>query len=171
MKYTAFLVVLTFELQLTVQQWYRTEIHLWNIHELMSLQPHGTCEELFFPPTSLSLTLNNEEQKRYETTCLCVSFEIFSCITLLSVLKSSRYSSSWVYPQQKHPPKQSAGRQSFQFQVQQAKHKTSTPREWWHGWVFGGMCLRRGAKAEFLPKPLVRKLNIYYPSWKTTTVS
>lgn len=95
MKYTALLVVLTFELQVTVQQCYRTEmIHLWNIHELMSLQPHGTCEELFFPPTSLSQTLNNEEQKRYETTCLCVSFEIFSYITLLSVLKSSRYSSS-----------------------------------------------------------------------------
>lgn len=47
-----------------------------------------------FSPTSLSQTLNNEEQKRYETTCLCVSFEIFSYITLLSVLKSSRYSSS-----------------------------------------------------------------------------
>lgn len=48
----------------------------------------------FFFPTSLSQTLNNEEQKTYETTCLCVSFEIFSYITLLSVLKSSRYSSS-----------------------------------------------------------------------------
>lgn len=172
MKYTAFLVVLTFELQLTVQQWYRTEIHLWNIHELMSLQPHGTCEELFFPPTSLSLTLNNEEQKRYETTCLCVSFEIFSYITLLSVLKSSRYSSSseCIHSKNTHQNRAPVDRA---FSSRSSRQNTKPVHGGSGGTAecLGGMCLWRGAKAEFLPKPLVRKINIYYPSWKTTTVS
>jgi len=69
-----------------------------------------------FSPTSLSQTLNNEEQKRYETTCLCVSFEIFSYITLLSVLKSSRYSiSSECIHRKNTQQNKSASRHSFQF--------------------------------------------------------
>lgn len=153
MKYTAFLVVLTFELKVTVQQCYRTEIHLWNIHELMSLQPHGTCEELFFSPACLSQTLNNEEQKRYETTCLCVCFEIFSYITLLSVLKSSRYSSSSEYihcknTQQNRVPVETA------FSSRSSQQNTKWCLEGVHSWVFERMCVFRRVRPEFLPKQL-----------------
>lgn len=153
MKYTAFLVVL--ELQVTVQQCYRTEIHLWNIHELMSLQPHGTCEELFFPPTCLSQTLNNEEQKRYETTCLCVCFEIFSYITLLSVLKSSRYSSSsecihWKKnTQQNRMPVETAfSSKSSQQNIKLVHGRSEHTAECLWG------CVWRHVRAEFLQKQL-----------------
>lgn len=165
MKYTAFLVVLTFELQVTIQQCYRTKIHLWNIHKLMSLQPHGTCEELFFSPTSLSQTLNNEEQKRYETTCLCVSFEIFSYITLLSVLKTSRYSSSSEYihrknTQQNTVPVDTAFSSRFSQQNTKQIHGGSGGTAEW-----GVVCVK-GWEGSILPNQLVKKIDIYYPSWK-----
>lgn len=170
MKYTAFLVVLTFELQVTIQQCYRTKIHLWNIHKLMSLQPRGTCEELFFPPTSLSQTLNNEEQKRYETTCLCVSFEIFSYITLLSVLKSSRYSNSSECihsnnTQQNWVPVDTAfSSRSSQQNTKQIHGGSGGIAEW------GDVCLK-GREGRILPSQLVKKIDIYYPSWKAISLS
>lgn len=127
----------------------------------------GPVKSSFFP-TSFSQTLNNEEPKKYETTCLCVSFEIFSYITLLSVLKSSRYSSSSECLHSKNTQK---NRVPVVFQVQSVKHKVSTRRERWCGWVFGGICVWRGVKAEFLPMQFIRKIDICYPSWKTTSVS
>lgn len=105
----------------------------------------------FFFPTSLSQTLNNEEQKTYETTCLCVSFEIFSYITLLSVLKSSRYSSSSECihsknTQQNRVPVDTAFSSRFSQQNTKPAHGEGA-----------GMAGAGGVKAEFLLSSELRK--------------
>lgn len=123
-----------------------------------------------FSPTSLSQTLNNEEQKRYETTCLCVSFEIFSYITLLSVLKSSRYSNSSECihsnnTQQNWVPVDTAfSSRSSQQNTKQIHGGSGGIAEW------GDVCLK-GREGRILPSQLVKKIDIYYPSWKAISLS
>lgn len=131
--------------------------------------PWDLWRALFFP-TSLSQTLNNEEQKRYETTCLCVSFEMFSYITLLSVLKSSRYSSSSERihsknTQQNRVPVDTAfSSRSSQQNTNQIHEGSGGTAEW------GDVCVK-GREDSILPRQLVKKIDIYYPSWKNPSLS
>lgn len=95
---------------------------------------------------------------------VCLLWNLFLHYLVICAQEQQVLQQFRVSPQQKHPEKQSAS--SFPGPVCETQSQY-TERAVVRVSVWGDMCV----KAEFLPMQFIRKIDICYPSWKTTPVS